>query len=181
LKALFACAFAVALMMGCPAYAVQPDEIMADPGKEARARELSRELRCMVCQNQSIDDSEAPLARDLRLLVRERIAAGDSDNQVIDFLVARYGEFVLLKPRFNPHTLLLWLLPPLALVGGGLALWSYNRRRSKFPYAEDRDLLTLTPEEEARLERLIAGQTSPESPPELPPIATAPVSAKTLG
>ena len=130
MKAFLACAFAVVLMMGCPAaYAVQPDEIMADPGKEARARDLSRELRCMVCQNQSIDDSEAPLARDLRLLVRERIAAGDSDNQVIDFLVARYGEFVLLKPRFNPHTLLLWLLPPLALVGGGLALWTYNRRR----------------------------------------------------
>ena len=101
--------------------------------KEARARDLSRELRCMVCQNQSIDDSDAPLARDLRLLVRERIAAGDSDEQVIDFLVARYGEFVLLKPRFNPHTLLLWLLPPLALAGGGLALWTYSRRRSKFP------------------------------------------------
>ena len=83
------------------AYAVQPDEIMSDPAKEARARDLSRELRCMVCQNQSIDDSEAPLARDLRLLVRERIAAGDTDAQVIDFLVARYGEFVLLKPRLS--------------------------------------------------------------------------------
>ena len=91
-------------MAARPRYAVQPDEIMADPAKEARARDLSRELRCMVCQNQSIDDSEAPLARDLRLLVRERIAAGDSDAQVIDFLVARYGEFVLLKPRLNPHT-----------------------------------------------------------------------------
>src|SRR6267154_4664192 len=117
--------------------AVQPDEIMSDPAKEVRARDLSRELRCMVCQNQSIDDSEAPLARDLRLLVRERIAAGDSDNQVIDFLVARYGEFVLLKPRVNQHTLVLWLLPPLALAGGGLALWTYSRRRSKFPGAED--------------------------------------------
>src|SRR3954462_7620622 len=112
----------VALLVGGPARAVQPDEIMPDPGKEARARDLSRELRCMVCQNQSIDDSEAPLARDLRLLVRERIAAGDSDNQVIDFLVARYGQFVLLKPRLAPETLLLWLLPPLALMGGGLAL-----------------------------------------------------------
>ena len=110
---------------------MQPDEIMADPVKEARARDLSRELRCMVCQNQSIDDSEAPLARDLRLLVRERIAAGDSDAQVIDFLVARYGEFVLLKPRLNPHTWLLWLLPPLALAGGGFALWTYSRRRSR--------------------------------------------------
>ena len=182
MKALLACAFAVILMIGCPAaFAVQPDEIMADPGKEARARDLSRELRCMVCQNQSIDDSEAPLARDLRLLVRERIAAGDSDTQVIDFLVARYGEFVLLKPRFNPHTLLLWLLPPLALAGGGLALWRYSRRRSKFPDTEDQGLLALTAEEEARLERLIAGQTSPERAPELPPIASAPVSAKTPG
>ncbi|MBR1210703.1 cytochrome c-type biogenesis protein [Bradyrhizobium sp. JYMT SZCCT0180] len=146
------------------AYAVQPDEIMADPGKEARARDLSRELRCMVCQNQSIDDSEAPLARDLRLLVRERIAAGDSNTQVIDFLVARYGEFVLLRPRFNPHTLVLWLLPPLALGGGGLALWVYSRRRSKFPGREDQGLLKLTAEEEARLERLIAKETSPEKP-----------------
>ena len=97
--------------------AVQPDEIMSDAAKEARARDLSRELRCMVCQNQSIDDSEAPLARDLRLIVRERIAAGDSDAQVIDFLVARYGEFVLLKPRLNSHTWLLWFLTPLALAG----------------------------------------------------------------
>src|SRR5712692_9892665 len=111
------------------AYAVQPDEIMSDPVKESRARDLSRELRCMVCQNQSIDDSEAPLARDLRLLVRERIAAGDSNAQVIDFLVARYGEFVLLKPRFEERTLLLWLVPPTVLAGGGLALWVYARRR----------------------------------------------------
>src|SRR4051812_33699891 len=125
------------LSVGCllglanAAFAVQPDEIMADPAQESRARGLSRELRCMVCQNQSIDDSEAPLARDLRLLVRERIAAGDSDGQVIDFLVARYGEFVLLKPRFENHTLLLWLLPPFVLVGGGLALWVHQRRRGK--------------------------------------------------
>ena len=95
MKPILACVFAVALVAGSSAaYAVQPDEIMSDPAKEARARDLSRELRCMVCQNQSIDDSEAPLARDLRLLVRERIAAGDSDAQVLDFLVARYGEFV---------------------------------------------------------------------------------------
>src|SRR5512142_2347036 len=134
----------VALMLlGLPAaYAVQPDEIMADPAKEARARELSRELRCMVCQNQSIDDSEAPLARDLRLLVRERIAAGDSDAQVIDFLVARYGEFVLLKPRFERQTLPLWLIPPLLLVGGGLALWMHDRRRSRSAVAEATGTLT---------------------------------------
>jgi len=181
-KRLLASALAVFLLIGsAPAYAVQPDEIMADPAKEARARDLSRELRCMVCQNQSIDDSEAPLARDLRLLVRERIAAGDGDAQVIDFLVARYGEFVLLKPRFNPHTLLLWLLPPLALVGGGLALWAASRRRSKFPDTEDQALLKLTAEEEARLERLIAAESSPESPLAHPPIASGTVSAKTSG
>ncbi len=145
------------------AYALQPDEIMSDPAKEARARDLSRELRCMVCQNQSIDDSDAPLARDLRLLVRERIASGDSDGQVIDFLVARYGEFVLLKPRFSPHTLLLWLLPPLALAGGGLALWVYSRRRSKGDGATDPALLHLTEEEEARLERLLAAE-APDKP-----------------
>jgi cytochrome c-type biogenesis protein CcmH len=132
---------------------------MSDPAKEVRARDLSRELRCMVCQNQSIDDSDAPLARDLRLLVRERIAAGDSDTQVIDFLVARYGEFVLLKPRLELHTLLLWLVPPLALVGGGFALWIHSRRRLR-PAAQDPALLTLTAEEEARLERLMAAEPS---------------------
>jgi len=145
------------VLVGGPACAVQPDEIMPDPAKEARARDLSRELRCMVCQNQSIDDSDAPLARDLRLLVRERIATGDSDSQVIDFLVARYGEFVLLKPRFTPHTLLLWLLPPLALIGGGLALWFYSRRRSKAGSSTGPS--HLTEEEEARLERLLAAET----------------------
>jgi cytochrome c-type biogenesis protein CcmH len=146
------------------ARAVQPDEIMSDPAKESRARDLSRELRCMVCQNQSIDDSEAPLARDLRLLVRERIAAGDSDAQVLDFLVARYGEFVLLKPRLEPHTLLLWLLPPLALAGGGFALWTHNRRRSRSAAAEDQSVFKLTDEEEARLEQLIAAEPSPDKP-----------------
>jgi cytochrome c-type biogenesis protein CcmH len=158
LRKLLASVFVVAMMIGCPAaHAVQPDEVMADRAKEARARDLSRELRCMVCQNQSIDDSDAPLARDLRLLVRERIASGDSDSQVIDFLVARYGEFVLLKPRFTLHTLLLWLLPPLALIGGGLALWFYSRRRSKAGSATDPS--HLTEEEEARLERLLAAET----------------------
>src|SRR5437763_5961210 len=110
--------FVLVLIGGSAVRAVQPDEIMSDPAKEVRARQLSRELRCMVCQNQSIDDSDAPLARDLRLLVRERISTGDTDSQVIDFLVTRYGEFVLLKPRFKPHTGLLWLLPPLGLIGG---------------------------------------------------------------
>ena len=159
MRKFIASVFVAVMIAGCPAaHAVQPDEIMPDPAKEARARELSRELRCMVCQNQSIDDSDAPLARDLRLLVRERIATGDSDSQVIEFLVARYGEFVLLKPRFSPHTLLLWLLPPLALIGGGLALWLYTRRRSNADAAADPALLHLTAEEEARLERLLAAE-----------------------
>jgi cytochrome c-type biogenesis protein CcmH len=144
------------------AYAVQPDEIMADSAKEERARDLSRELRCMVCQNQSIDDSEAPLARDLRLLVRERIAAGDSDAQVIDFLVARYGEFVLLKPRLNSHTWLLWFLTPLALLGGGIALWMHGRRRTQSAAEQDVALMSLTADEEDRLNRLIGPEPAPE-------------------
>jgi cytochrome c-type biogenesis protein CcmH len=159
---------AILLLFTClasPAHAVQPDEIMPDPAKEARARDLSRELRCMVCQNQSIDDSDAPLARDLRLLVRERIAAGDSDAKVIDFLVARYGEFVLLKPRFNPRTLLLWLLPPLALIGGGAALWVYSRRRMSALQRGDSPV-KLTAAEQARLERLLASDPSVAAPKE---------------
>lgn len=153
---------AIMLLLAAPlAYAVQPDEIMKDPAQEARARNLSRELRCMVCQNQSIDDSDAPLARDLRLLVRERITTGESDKQVLDFLVARYGEFVLLKPRFNLHTLLLWLLTPLVLIGGSFALWWHNRRRRGAAGGGD-DVMQLTAEEEARIEKLIAAQTASE-------------------
>ena len=160
MKQIRACVFAVAMILGSPgAHAVQPDEVMSDPARESRARDLSRELRCMVCQNQSIDDSDAPLARDLRLLVRERIASGDSDAEVIDFLVARYGEFVLLKPRFNAHTLLLWLLPPLALAGGGLALWVHGRRRTR-PGTQGNDAATLSADEEARLQKLMAGDVS---------------------
>jgi cytochrome c-type biogenesis protein CcmH len=148
-------ALLVLVLLAPPAaHAVQPDEIMSDPAKEARARELSRELRCMVCQNQSIDDSDAPLARDLRLLVRERVAAGDSNSQVLDFLVARYGEFVLLKPRFERQTMLLWLLAPLLLAGGGLTLWLQIRHRSR--NGADVPMSPLTPDEEAKLERLLA-------------------------
>ena len=154
--------FAVALLAGPVVHAVQPDEIMSDPGKEARARDLSRELRCMVCQNQSIDDSEAPLARDLRLLVRERIAAGDSDSQVIDFLVARYGEFVLLKPRFERQTLLLWLVTPLLLIGGGAALFLYARRRNNGQ--PEAAFTPLTADEEARLAALTAADPPAEKP-----------------
>ncbi len=146
---------ALALVASPIAHAVQPDEIMSDPAKESRARALSRELRCMVCQNQSIDDSDAPLARDLRLLVRERIASGDTDNQVLDFLVARYGQFVLLKPRFERQTVLLWLLPPLLLIGGGVALWLQVRRRGRLtPDSVSR----LPAEEEARLAALMKAE-----------------------
>lgn len=155
---------AVMFLLAAPlAHAVQPDEIMKDPAQEGRARNLSKELRCMVCQNQSIDDSDAPLARDLRLLVRERIATGESDKQVLDFLVARYGEFVLLKPRLNLHTLLLWLLTPLVLIGGGVALWWHNRRRGRAA-GDDDAVMTLTAEEEARIERLIAKETVQDKP-----------------
>ena len=134
------------------AFTVQPDEIMADPAKEARARDLSRELRCMVCQNQSIDDSEAPLARDLRLLVRERISAGDTDSQVMDFLVARYGEFVLLKPRLSLHTMLLWLAPFAAAVIGAWGLVVFLRRRAREPEAAAQQQLTAA--EQARVAEL---------------------------
>jgi len=137
------------------AHAVQPDEIMSDPAKESRARDLSRELRCMVCQNQSIDDSEAPLAHDLRVLVRERLTAGDSDAQVIDFLVARYGEFVLLKPRLAWHTAALWGLPPLVLLIGIAAIVVVVRRRRTAPQQEPANL---TAAEEDRLADLLRGE-----------------------
>jgi len=122
-------ALLAALMIPTAALAVTPDEMLKDPVLEARARELSRELRCMVCQNQSIDDSEASLAKDLRLLVRERLTKGDSDQQVLDFLVARYGAFVLLKPPFEWQTLLLWGLPPAVLLAGLIGLIMMARRR----------------------------------------------------
>lgn len=120
---------ALLVALAAPAGAVTPDEILKDPALEARARHLSQELRCMVCQNQSIDDSDAPLAHDLRVLVRERLSAGDSDNQVRNFLVARYGDFVLLKPPLQLDTLLLWGLPPVALLAGLVALLLLARRR----------------------------------------------------
>jgi len=123
-----ALALAAALCGTTPSVAVQPDEILSNPALESRARELSRELRCMVCQNQSIDDSDAPLARDLRLLVRERLTAGDSDAQVLDFLTARYGQFVLLKPHFGWDTLLLWLAPVGVLLAGAFGLVMVLRR-----------------------------------------------------
>ena len=143
-----------------PAFAVQPDEILADPVLEGRARMLSKELRCMVCQNQSIDDSDAPLARDLRLLVRERIKAGDSDRQVLDFLVARYGEFVLLKPPFNWHTALLWLLGPLVLLAAGFALFRAMRRAPAAPGSPSPAAAPLSEAEARRLQELLAEDTA---------------------
>ena len=122
---------AIALLAAAPAFAVNPDEMLADPVLEHRARDLSATIRCMKCQNQSIDDSDADLARDLRILLRERLSAGDSDQEVLDFLVARYGEFVLLKPRFSTANLLLWAAPVLGLLGGFLLALRYFRRREE--------------------------------------------------
>jgi cytochrome c-type biogenesis protein CcmH len=125
----FVLALIAALLIGGSAFAVQPDEVLKDPALERRAREISTGLRCLVCQNQSIDDSDAQLAKDLRLLVRERLVAGDTDQEVESFLVQRYGEFVLLKPTFGAHTLLLWLTPALVLVLGGIGAYAALRRR----------------------------------------------------
>jgi cytochrome c-type biogenesis protein CcmH len=143
-------AFLLLLLSSLPAFAVTPDEMLKDPALEARARTLSEELRCMVCQNESIDDSDAALAHDIRVLLRERLSAGDSDSQVIDYLVARYGEFILLKPRFNWHTALLWAAPPAVLVIGGLvAIGLFRRRRPG-------ETVALTAAEKARVEELMA-------------------------
>ncbi len=121
---------ATALALTGPAQAVQPNERLADAAMEQRARAVSAGLRCLVCQNQSIDDSDAPLARDLRVLVRDRIKAGESDAQVIDFVVARYGEYVLLSPPFGLHTLLLWLGPLMLFAAGAFGLWRVRRRHT---------------------------------------------------
>jgi cytochrome c-type biogenesis protein CcmH len=138
------------------ARAVEPDEMLTDPALEARARALSQGLRCLVCQNESIDDSGAPLAHDIRVLVRERIKAGDTDKQVIDFLVARYGEFVLLKPPLSWHTAALWGLPPGILLTGIAIMIIMARRRSSLPASG-----ALTPAEEARIEELLRGESAP--------------------
>jgi cytochrome c-type biogenesis protein CcmH len=135
-----------------PANAVQPDEILSDPALESRARALSADLRCLVCQNQSIDDSNAPLARDLRILLRERLKAGDSDGQAVDFIVARYGDFVLLRPRFTPATWLLWIGPFALLLVAGTVV--YLRRRRGSNEAER----ALAPEEEDALRSVLDRQ-----------------------
>ncbi|PDS33556.1 cytochrome c-type biogenesis protein CcmH [Rhizobium anhuiense] len=142
-------AFAL-LLMAAPAFAVNPDEVLADPALEARARALSAELRCMVCQNQSIDDSNADLAKDLRLLVRERISDGDSDEAVLNYIVSRYGEFVLLKPRIGMKTVLLWGAPVLLVTLGGLSLLVFARKRAGKPTGSK-----LTADEQAKLSELL--------------------------
>lgn len=138
------------LLAPLPALAVNPDEILADPVLEERARNLSVNLRCMVCQNQSIDDSNAELARDLRVLVRERLQQGDTDEEVIDYVVSRYGEFVLLKPRFSLRTMLLWAAPALLLGIGAivLVLMARGRLRARAP-------APLSAEEQARIDELL--------------------------
>ena len=132
-----------------PAHAVNPDEVLSDPALEERARDLSAKLRCLVCQNQSIDDSDAELAKDLRVIVRERLVAGDSDEAVIDFIVARYGEFVLLHPRFAAHTWLLWVSPFVLILLGGVSLFVMQRRRPQSTAS------ALSDEEEAALEDIL--------------------------
>ena len=131
MKYLYALSLLLALFVSSHAFAVEPDEMLSNPALEARARAISKQLRCMVCQNESIDESEAPLARDLRMLVRQRIMAGDSDAQIINFLVSRYGEFILLKPPLSWNTLALWGAPPALLVLGILMIVVVERRRAK--------------------------------------------------
>ena len=153
-------ALSAILVLGClaatsPASAVEPDEVLADSGLEARARAISRELRCLVCQNQSIDDSGAPLARDLRLLVRERLKAGASDAEVIDHVVARYGDFVLLRPPFKASTLALWAGPWMVLAAG-IAWIVIRRRRARRDGAREPE--PLSADERRRLEMVLGGQ-----------------------
>ncbi len=152
LRLLFA-AVLLSALGGPPVSAVEPSERLADPALEARARTLSEELRCLVCQNQSIDESNADLAHDLRVLLRQRLVAGDSDQQVLDYVAARYGVFVLLDPPFAPVTWLLWLTPPLLVLGTGGLLLLRARRRRPDPAAPD-----LTREESARAAALLGDQ-----------------------
>jgi cytochrome c-type biogenesis protein CcmH len=151
-------ALLVAVLTPGGAGAVQPDEILPDSKLETRARVISENLRCLVCQNQSIDDSDAPLARDLRLLVRERLRAGDSDNAVQDYVVHRYGEFVLLRPVIAPHTWLLWFGPALVLAFGALGLLLSRRRSAVAGPAP------LSPAEQARLQAIVAADETPDRP-----------------
>ncbi len=155
MKYLHALTLLIALITSSSAWAVEPNEMLADPVLEARARAISKELRCMVCQNESIDDSQAPLAHDLRVLVRERLKAGDSDAQVMNFLVSRYGEFVLLKPPLSWHTVVLWGTPPGLLLLGMVMLVVVVRRRRTMPQIAGP---ALTPAEEARIAKILGGE-----------------------
>ena len=145
---------ALSLLIAAPAMAVQPDEILDDPELEARARDISKDLRCLVCRNENIDDSHASLARDLRLLVRERLVAGDTDDEVYDYVVDRYGEFVLLNPRIGGSNLIIWLAgPALLIIGGGLA-WNFMRRRPTAAAITAAAPAALSEEEKKRLAEL---------------------------
>ena len=144
------------LLVASPSVAFEPSEMLPDPALEARAREIGRTLRCVVCQNQAIDDSAAEVAHDMRRAVRERLAAGDSDAQARDFMVARYGDYVLLKPPFRPGTWLLWLGGPLVLLAGAAALALAARRRRVVPTAPP----PLTDEERARVDSLLGARHS---------------------
>lgn len=147
-----ACAVLLALAAAAPAWAVEPDEMLSNPALEARARAISKELRCMVCQNESIDESEAPLAHDLRVLVRRRLLAGDSDQQIVDFLVSRYGQFILLKPPLSDETIALWGAPPALLLIGLVMVVMVERRRAN---AQTAETANLTAAEEARLAKIL--------------------------
>jgi cytochrome c-type biogenesis protein CcmH/NrfF len=151
-RAFFWAVLAVASIAAGAAHAVQPDEMLADPALEARARAISAGLRCMVCQNQSIDDSDADLARDLRILVRERLTAGDTDRQVVDYVVSRYGEFVLLKPRLSARNALLWGTPLVLLIGGGVVIFLAGRGR------RGAGTPSLSVEEDAALRKILESQ-----------------------
>ena len=137
--------------------AVEPSEMLDDPKLEARARELSKNLRCLVCQNESIDESNADLAKDLRILLRERLKAGDTDEEAVQYLVDRYGEYVLLKPRFAPHTLVLWIGPFLVLLIGAYALWRARRKVATAPAAKKVEA-DLSEEERKRLDELLKSE-----------------------
>jgi cytochrome c-type biogenesis protein CcmH len=160
MKILHALLLLVALMVSSRAWAVEPDEMLSNPALEARARAISKQLRCMVCQNESIDESQAPLARDLRVLVRQRIMAGDSDTQIINFLVSRYGEFILLKPPLSWHTLALWGAPPALLILGILMIVVVERRRATGQPALGA-ATRLSAVEEARLSEILHTDAGP--------------------
>lgn len=152
IKHIFALFALATLLSFNSAYAVNPDEVLSDPALEQRARDLSKEIRCMVCQNQSIDDSDATVAKDLRLLIRERLTKGDSDEQVIEFLVARFGEFVLLKPKLSLSNMVLWTAPILFLIFGGVLGWAMIRNSKR---KEEENPTSLSSDEQKELEKLL--------------------------